>query len=361
MMTKALYSIALISILLVASNSYHLYAQNNLSPTQKAFIENSRALRLMFYNCENLFDTENDSLTNDEEFLPNGDRFWNDYKYKSKLNKISKVIIAAGGWNAPELVALCEIENRKVLDDLNGRTQLYMANYSIIHKESPDKRGIDVALFYQKKNFKPLHTQFIQVDFPFDGSRPTRDILYTKGLAHGSDTLHIFVNHWPSRWGGQLESENKRVFVASLLRQKVDSILINTSNAKIIIVGDLNDEPNNKSVHEELNAKLSLNALNKNELYNLTYIANKGSDNGSHRYRANWGILDHIIVSGALLIPNNLLFTNVQASLIFKAPFLLEKDDNYLGQKPFRTFIGYKYNDGYSDHLPVLLDLNMKE
>ncbi len=316
-----------------------------------------RYLRIMFYNVENLFDTENDSLINDEEFLPKGARFWTKHKYYTKLNKIATTIVSVGGWSPPQIVGLCEIENRKVLDDLCKRTGLKNLKYRIIHKESPDKRGIDLALLYQKDSFKPHSYKAIQITFPFSKGTTTRDILYVKGVAKNDDTLHIFANHWPSRWGGQLESERKRIHVAKILRNEVDSIFKNNQNAKIVIMGDFNDYPNNKSIKEVLKARENFASPISSELYNLSTYIERKQNIGSHKHKADWGVLDQIIVSGALLNAKSGLKSAKENASIFSADFLLIDDETYTGKKNFRTYLGYKYIGGYSDHLPVILDL----
>jgi predicted extracellular nuclease len=224
----------------------------------------------MFYNVENLFDTQDDPLVRDEEFLPEGDRFWNKHKYYSKLNNIYKVIVAVGEWSPPAIIGLCEIENRKVIDDLVSSTPLNKFDYQIVHKESPDRRGIDVGLLYRKELFTPLSYEAIPINFPNNPESKTRDILYVKGITNTSDTLNIFINHWPSRWGGQLESEGRRVFVASVLKEKVDSIFKSNPKSNIIITGDFNDYPNNKSLNEVLAASQKFDDITTNQLYNLS-------------------------------------------------------------------------------------------
>jgi len=334
-----------------------LAAQPGLLPEelQKA-VESPHLARILFYNCENLFDAQNDSLIDDEEFLPTGVRYWINSRFYEKANRVAKVITSVGGWQAPELVGLCEVENRKVLEFLTGKSLLYPVGYKIIHKESPDARGIDVALLYLPQKFEPLHTQFIPVVNP-NSSRLTRDILYAKGLLPNSDTLHLFVNHWPSRYGGMLESEENRVFVASIVKKTVDSIFQANSDANIVLVGDFNDEPNNESLLKTLAAKPTFDSLSDTQLVNLSYALQFDKQQGSHKFQGHWGILDQIIVSGALLRGSNPTKTDMGKAVIFRAPFLLEPDDTYLGQKPFRTFNGFKYQGGFSDHLPVFLDL----
>lgn len=338
-------------------------AQNTagLSKELSEIVEKERFMRLMFYNCENLFDTKHDSSKNDVEFLPEGKKYWSDYRYYTKLKQIYQVITAVGGGKSPEIIGLCEVENRRTLQDLVNKTHLYRQGYKILHKESPDSRGIDVALLYQPQHFKPLKTEFLEVRFDEENARPTRDILYTQGLIKDGDTLHIFINHWSSRWGGALETESKRMFAASVVRKKVDSILKKSPNAYIFITGDLNDEPKDKSVSLTLKALHNLENPKPNQLYNLSYTLQYKFNLGSHKYRGKWGILDQMIVSGSLLIDTNKVSTNIENAHIFNADFLLEDDKRYLGKQPFRTYGGYRYLGGYSDHLPVFLDLIKKQ
>lgn len=321
-------------------------------------VENLRSdYRILFYNVENLFDTKDDSLKNDAEFLPQGKKYWTWKKYQDKCSKIAKVIMAVGGWELPEIVGLCEIENKKTLNSILYTTPLKKANYKIIHQESPDHRGIDVALFYQADRFFPIDTTFLKLTYNKSSHSTTRDILYVKGATHTDDTLHLFVNHWPSRWGGQLESEHKRVSAATLLRHKVDSIFNNNSKAKIIIMGDFNDYPNNKSISQTLKAKNPNQKIIHNELYNLASVLEQKSTIASHKYKGIWGMLDQFIVSGALLNKNGILQTQPNNMFIFAPDYLLEEDHSYKGIRPKRTYIGYKYHGGFSDHLPIYLDL----
>jgi predicted extracellular nuclease len=335
-----------------------LYSQS-LSDTLTKRVEADRYARVMFYNCENLFDTYNDSAKRDEDFTPEGNHHWNKSKYYNKLNKIAKVIVAVGGWQPVELVGLCEIENIRTLKNLIYNSQLYLLEYKFIHKESPDRRGIDVALLYQPKKYKPLKNTFIPICFPDKSDKLTRDILYSKGILHQKDTIHIFVNHWPSRWGGQLQSESYRIYVASVLKHITDSVFKASPLANIIIIGDFNDEPTNKSLSKILNAKLSVEQpVVQNNLYNLASISYSYSNIGSHKHHGKWAKLDQIIVSGSLLTNSNKLKISIGGYTIFNAGFLFEKDESYLGYKPYRTYIGFKYHGGYSDHLPVFIDIN---
>lgn len=315
------------------------------------------SLRFMFYNVENLFDIEDDSLKVDEEFTPEGAKYWSSKKYYKKLNNIAKVIMAVGQWDAPEIIGICEIENKRVLQDLTKKTFLKKIPYRIIHRESPDRRGIDVGLIYRKDKFKPISYEAIRVTFPFDNNRPTRDILYVKGQTKSKDTFHIFVNHWPSRWGGQMVTQEKRNRAAEVLREKIDSINKVEKNPAIIIMGDLNDYPDDKSVTDYLKAKIKFDTFEDKELYNMAFYLQHKKGQGSHKYHGEWGVLDQIIISGNLLNNSLNISTTLDDAHVFDAPFLLEVDERNTGFQPFRTYIGYKFHDGYSDHLPVYLDL----
>jgi predicted extracellular nuclease len=317
-----------------------------------------RYLRIMFYNVENLFDTQDDSLTNDNEFLPDEGKFWNYHRYQEKLHHISTVIASIGGWNPPEIIGLAEIENRKVLDDLCKRSELSKLEYNIIHQESHDPRGIDVAFLYRKKYFKPLSYKAIRVLFPFSPNSYTRDILYVCGKTNINDTLHVFINHWPSRWGGQLDSERNRMEAARTLRVEVDSIFKTNCNSKIIIMGDFNDYPENRSLSDVLKANRTFDNIIDNELYNLSAYIAQTKDIGSHKFEGVWGILDQTIVSGALLNAKKGLSAKKENAYIYNPDFLLTDDENYTGKTNFRTYNGYKYIGGYSDHLPVFIDLD---
>jgi endonuclease/exonuclease/phosphatase family metal-dependent hydrolase len=315
--------------------------------------EANRKLRIMFYNTENTFDTIDDPATRDDEFTPNGMRHWTGYRYFKKIQSLYKVIVSAGGWYPPELVGLCEIENERVLQDLTSSTPLSKFEYDFIHKDSPDQRGIDVALLYNPLKFKPLKTEFLPIPLP-GKYRPTRDILYAKGETAGPDTLHVFINHWPSKWGGETETRRKRILSAKKLRSKVDSILKKEKNAKIIITGDFNDEPHKESLAGTLKAEKTSANIQSSSLYNLSY---KWENQGTHKYQGQWAVLDQFIVSGALLRNKNLQ-ANKHRAYIFQLPALLIEDEKHTGSKANRTYSGYRYLGGFSDHLPIILDLN---
>jgi predicted extracellular nuclease len=307
-----------------------------------------------FYNVENLFDTINDPIKWDDDFTPEGKLKYDSKRYLNKLEKLANVLSTIDTVNLPSVIGLCEVENRTVLEDLKVQKGLETGNYGIAHTESPDKRGIDCALLYKKDDFTYLNHNVIDIEFPWEPEYETRDILHVKGIM-GKDTLHIFVNHWPSRRGGQEKSEKNRVFVAQQLKKAVENIQSKNENAKIIIMGDFNDEPNNVSVTESLEATNNKNGDKASDLYNLMYDL-KADGKGTYNYRGNWNMLDHLIVSNALINSKKGLHTDYNAGSIFKEEWICykNKDGVYL---PSRTFAGPKYYGGYSDHFPVYFKL----
>ena len=314
-------------------------------------------LRIVFYNVENFFDAEDDSLYNDAEFLPGSDKNWTDYKFHKKAINIFKAIAAVGENKPPEIICFAEVENRNALEELCWNTPLDKFDYGIVHYESPDIRGIDVALIYNKDEISALESKKIQIFFPDELKGLTRDILYFKALTKNNDTLHLFVNHWPSRRGGKNKSEPKRMHVASVLRSKTDSIIGNDSCANIIITGDFNDEPFDKSIIEVLNAKIPDNTALCGMLYNLSGRLYDSCKCGSYKYKGSWNMIDQFIVSGSLLNKNSSLSSCLKCIHIADYNFLLLEDENYGGWKPARTYLGPVYKGGFSDHLPVFLDL----
>lgn len=296
---------------------------------------------ILFYNVENLFDTIDAPDVADSEFTPSGQKAWNSNRYWRKINQIGKVILAAGRWNPPVLVGLCEIENRNVLNDLVLRSPLKNLGYKIVHEESPDARGIDVALLYRENAFRELEHDCIRIQFPVDSSLKTRDILHVKGILQKRDTLHLFVNHWPSRRGGIVFSEPKRLFVSNQLKKKINRLPYHTLK---IIMGDFNDEPINKSI---------INLTKHSNLFNpMLELKNLGV--GSHKYKNEWGLLDQIIISNSL---RDTIGVQLEEAGIVNNSFLLTDTKNAYDQSPFRTYQGPIYKGGYSDHLPVYLKL----
>ena len=310
-----------------------------------------KAYKMAFYNVENLFDTIDDPKTKDEEFTPTGKKKWDAERYQAKLDNIAKVLDSLG---SPEMFGLVEVENKQVLEDLVTKTTLNRDEYGIIHRDSPDFRGIDVAFVYKQKHFKVLEMDFITINFPVEivEDYTTREILYVKGKVGKKEELHVFVNHWPSRRGGLAKSEPKRIYVAQQLKKAVDKILAEDENANIVIMGDFNDEPNNKSIKETLGALPGNSPLVSKSLYNYFYSFDK-DEKGSYNYRGNWNMLDQFIVSTALKDAKGLQAKN---PVIFRAPWLMYKSKKN-GETPSRTYGGPNYYGGYSDHLPILIEL----
>ncbi len=302
---------------------------------------------IAFYNVENLFDTIDDPAINDEEFLPTAEKQWNTERYNKKLHDIARVLGSINKEELPEIIGVCEIENRRVLEDLIKAEPLAKGNYQIVHIDSPDKRGIDVGLLYRKDEFQVLSQEALLVDPGFE----TRDILHVYGKLD-NDKVHLFVNHWPSRWGGMEKSEPNRLVAAQILKNKVDELLADDPEAKIIIMGDMNDEPTNKSLAQVLNAKAP---NSKAELYNLM-IPLKEENKGSYNYRDNWNMLDNLVVSAAVLHGHGLV-VNDQLGVIFHEPWMEYHNKNG-NMAPNRTYGGPNYYGGISDHFPVYMQLN---
>ena len=310
----------------------------------------------MFYNTENFFDTENDSITNDEEFTSEADRCWNPARLHSKTERLAKVILAAGKWNAPVVIGLCEVEDLKVLELLTKNEPLAKFRYKIAHKDSPDSRGIDVALLYRSDLFRPFDYQAIPVIDPKDQSFKTRDILQVSGVLNGCDTLHVFVNHWPSRFGGIMETIRYRSLAAEILSKSVQNLFARYPKAKILCMGDFNDTPTDDSLTKILEAKASDNPDIKGELINLSsgWVSNEIQ---TIKSKYSWDVFDQLIVSDYFLDKSECFeFRNAE---VFKDGFLLEPDIKFGGVKPKRTYVGFKYQEGFSDHLPVLLRIEL--
>lgn len=313
------------------------------------------SFRVLFWNVENLFDTKDDSLKNDEEFLPDATRHWTPYRYREKLKKLAKGIIASGGEYVPDLVGLCEVENDTCMRDLIRFSPLKEAGYRYVMTHSPDERGIDVALLYQRGSFKLLHSQSVCIPYRQLGERPTRDILHVAGQVVSGDTLDVLVCHMPSRSGGAAKREAFRMWAARVLRQTVDSLVQVRRYPQVLIMGDFNDYPTSKSVGRVLGAMPYINKVKADGLYNLMH----GMEQGTYRYWGEWGIFDQFIVSGPMLLGEGAIRTSPDKARILRHPFLLEEDERYGGDKPFRTYNGLKYQDGFSDHLPIALDLEI--
>jgi endonuclease/exonuclease/phosphatase family metal-dependent hydrolase len=296
----------------------------------------------MSYNVENLFDCRHDTLKADDEFLPTGKRRWTYYKYRRKLNAIARVIAVAGGGELPALVALQEVENDSVLRDLTCRSLLRTAGYRYVMTHSPDRRGIDVALLYDRSLFKLLSSQSLSLPTKYQGKplRPTRDILHVTGLLLTKDTLDVFVCHFPSRVGHSRSSETLRRLAADRLSAAVDTVFAVRSHPQLLVMGDFNAD-----CHLFTHPRLS---------HLISPKASQREVKGSYKFRGFWQLIDHLIVSDTLLQPDAPFRLSPSTATVFQPPFLLQPDEAYGGNQPFRTGSYATNGEGYSDHLPVI-------
>lgn len=292
-----------------------------------------------FYNVENLFDTI-DGINDDAEFLPSSKKEWNSTKYNEKLKHIDQVF---NQWNAPMIIGLCEIENRKVVQDIiNTYSLLDPKQYGIVHYESPDARGIDVALIYDSSYLKLERSGNLRFTIPGKEAPSSRDIVWGK-FSVKKDTIIAMVNHWPSRSGGQAETEPGRIEAAKTAKGFIDSLLAINKNYKIVLMGDLNDHPTDIAptmIAQQLNPMITKES---------------GEFGGTHSYKDEWDVLDHIMVSKGFIKKKKLKVIK-SSGKIHSPKFLLEE---YKGKiVPFRTYAGNKYLGGYSDHLPVSIEVS---
>ncbi|MCD8042535.1 MAG: endonuclease [Tannerellaceae bacterium] len=302
--------------------------------------------RVMWYNVENLFDTYDDPATRDDEFTPSGNRYWSPKRYYHKLQQLAKVIVSAGEWDTPALVGLCEVENDSVLIHLLNRTPLRQQQYRYCIADTQDERGIRTALLYQRDKFRYLGESSIDLTAGGSGRR-TRDLLHVWGEVITGDTLDVLLAHFPSRYGGERESEGRRLYAANRTRAVIDSLVSVRSSPYILLMGDLNDEPNNKSVKH---------VLVGNDLYNMKPFSANQAVTGTHKYQGQWSQLDHLIVNGLFLEPSSPFQLQEGSARILTNPFLLTPDKTHGGVRPKRTYYGFRYEGGYSDHLPLVAD-----
>jgi hypothetical protein len=307
----------------------------------------------MFYNVENFFDLNNDTLTEDDDFLPHGVMRWSYKRYSNKLNSLYKTIIAAGEWEPPVIIGLCEIEKRQILEDLIFDTYLSKFKYGVVHEDSPDRRGIDVCLIYRNDKIRLIDYNYWTPLKNRNEVFNSRSVLYSKFLI-GTDTLHLILNHWPSRRGGVLEGEGTRSKIAAMVREKLDSIMNIGSNEKIIVSGDFNCTPGDEVLRTMVNSSDSVrNMINLSGRLEI-------SGSGTYRYMGTWEMIDQMIINKNLLVCRHGYYTREDLLTIFGPDFLMKKDPKYPGESPFPTYHGYRYQGGFSDHLPILLDLKVR-
>jgi len=346
----------LVCALVLVLGAPTLQAQRNKKANNK---QSYKTVIVGFYNLENLFDTIDDPQKNDEEFLPEGKNRWNTEKYTVKLKNMAYAISTIGTDYTPDGVAvlgLSEMENRTVLEDLVSQPEIKDRNYRIVHYDSPDRRGVDVALIYNPRYFKVKHTVTYKTVVPDQPNFITRDQLLVSGMLDGEE-MHFIVGHWPSRYGGEKRSLPGRKAAALLSRHIADSILAINKDAKIVIMGDFNDTPENKSVTEYLRAKGDIDKLKEGEFFNTMYELNsKGI--GSNAYRDTWSILDQIVITPGLL-PQEYNTYEYRFARVHNKEELKQHSGRYSGY-PWRTFAGGVWTGGYSDHFPTYICLTKK-
>lgn len=310
------------------------------------------------YNVENLFDTIDSPFSLDEEFTPMSYKNWNSERYFKKLLDLSKVLASIDKNHLPDIISLAEIENKSVVEDLIKQPLLAENNYKIVHEETSDPRGIDVALVYNPEVFKYISHKQLQVFDDKGKLYKAREILEIKGIV-GGDTLYVFLNHWKSRSGGAPETEYKRIWSAKVLRTEIDKIFNFSPKANIICMGDFNDTPSNVSINKNLDASLDSIFETKNELFNLTaYLAKKGK--GTYSYKSNWFMLDNIIVSQSFLKKNNSIYATSVAK-IHKDDFVSYYNPKANDTIPHKTYGGNTYYGGISDHFAVYSYFRIKK
>ena len=315
----------------------------------------SDSVMIVFWNVENFFDPFYDSTLSYNEFTASGSQHWTLSRFYRKRNNLYKAIVSFSQQQAIGIMGMCEVENDYVLNALFNSTPLRQFNYRWVHYEGPDRRGIDPAIVYSKDRFQLIHSEAIPYENPHEPAFISRDILYAKLFDYRNDTVHCFINHWPSKYRGERETEEARNGAARILRRKVDSIIeaINPM-PKIIIMGDFNDIPDAPCIKEVLGAKALDECNEKDPLVNLFANPQKLGFKGTLKYRETWMTFDQIIVSKSLL-NNDMLHCISSDARIIKEAFLLEEDRTYQGLKLNRTYVGPKYHGGFSDHLPVML------
>lgn len=286
-------------------------------------------MRIVSYNVENLFDTKHDTLKNDSSFLPEGMHHWTYRRYQTKIDRIAQVLVNIGGWESVPLVGLCEVENARCLRNLCYKLRRF--HYKYVHYDSPDERGVDVALLYDSTRLSILNSRALSLSLDGDA---TRDILYVSALYEQRDTVHVMMCHLPSQLGGASNTDWKRQRAKSLIQSQIDSIFLFQPSANIVVMGDMNT-----SAQDDLTGMVNL----------MIPIQKMGQ--GTHKYQGIWTCLDQFYVSQSI--------ATKATTTIFSPWWLLEEDTKYLDYKPHRTYIGFRYNDGYSDHLPIVLHLRL--
>ncbi|MBN2697670.1 MAG: endonuclease [Bacteroidales bacterium] len=308
---------------------------------------------VLSYNVENLFDTIDAPDVDDDEFTPAGEKKWTPERYEKKLTDIGRVILSLPEKELPALIGLSEVENLGVLEDLVSVRGLNRVDYRIVHEDNAYPRGIECALLYREEFFKYKSHRYVPIVDPIDTGNVYRDILHVSGTLPDGSTLHVFVNHWKSRSGGAEQTERQRMVSAITLRRQLDLLLSGASGYKVIIMGDFNDEPTNKSIMDVLHASNKRKNYGIGDHYNLFYDLHNTGNMGSYNYRGEWNMLDQIIVSYNLLNQERGLSAGFDSGKILMEEWMLYENESYGLKLPNGTYGGPNYYGGPGDHLPV--------
>lgn len=318
--------------------------------------KNVNSFLVVSYNVENLFDTFNSPLFEDDEFTPSGAKAWTYDRYEKKLKDLTRVILSMPGKETPALIGLSEIENRGVLEDLTDMRGLRRSKYEIVHEDGPDPRGIDCALLYRPDLFKYKSHEYVPIDDPVNPDYLYRGILHVHGKGPDGSSLHVFINHWKSRAGDAQETERQRMFSAITLRKELDMLMARESDFKVIIMGDFNDEPTNRSITNGLSALNKRRNIEMGDYYNLFYDLHNAAGEGTYNYKGTWNMLDQIIVSYSLVNQKRGLTTGFESGHVLKEEWMLYVSEKYGENLPSSTYGGPEYYGGPGDHLPIYVE-----
>lgn len=316
----------------------HLHAQQEV-----------HRLKVGFWNVENLFDPDDNPAKDDDEFTPEGARHWTRHRQYEKLVNLSRGLIAAGEGVPPSIIGLAEVENDSCLARWTRHTPLWNWHYRYLITDSGDQRGINVALLYQPMDFRLIGWQAVRIKMP-DGIRPTRDLLHAWGRLISGDTLDVIVCHLPSRLGGSKQSEPGRHAAHETMRQLMDSIQQVRQAPHLIVMGDMNDYPTTRQFQQDFAGYIDM------MLPLQKYLQRHPKEIGSHKHDGEWGYLDHFLTTSAMTDTLTSQVAVADAHVV-ALPFMLTDDATHLGERPKRSYHGYRYEGGYSDHLPIFLDL----
>lgn len=318
----------------------------------KAKVPTGNSLSIAFYNIDNLYDDKDDTDHNDEDFTPNGQYQWTSERYHQKLDNMAKVIAQIANGNAPDVLGVCELESAKALEDLMNTGDL-KGLYQMVHYDSPDERGVDVALIYKSDKFKVLDSEKVPVVLTKDLNDRTRDQLFVRAVVLASnDTLCFYVCHFPSRREGKDESEINRLDAANTCRNYINAH-VNTTKENLIVMGDFNDEPWDKSIVQGIKAENINKKIKESDVFNLMWDF-KSAGRGSYNYKGHMNCLDQLMITGTLIDGKRLEYVNKSVNIMDAS--WLTQTGKYEGF-PLRTFGGNKWLNGYSDHYPVYLEL----